>query len=117
MKFLLDVCAGGHLTNWLRNKGFDVKEVREKDKSMTDEDVVEWAVKDNRIIITLDKDFGEIYVAEGKKCSIIRLPDVSVDQRIRLMEVVLKGYFNKLQEEVIITVSEKRIRIRHLDSY
>lgn len=43
MKFLLDVCTGGYLTNWLREKGFDVKEVREvreKDKSMTDEDVV-----------------------------------------------------------------------------
>jgi predicted nuclease of predicted toxin-antitoxin system len=117
MKFLLDVCTGGYLTNWLREKGFDVKEVREKDKSMTDEDVVKWAEKDNRIIITLDKDFGEIYVANGRKLSIIRMPDVSAEQRIKLMELILNRYSNKLQQKVIITVSEKRVRIRELNNY
>lgn len=116
MKLLLDVCVGGRLSNWLRDKGFDVKEVRELNKSMPDEEVVEWALTEDRIILTVDKDFGELSVAKGKKCSIIRLPDVSVDQRILLIELVLQRHFSKLKDNVIVTVSEKRIRIRYLDS-
>ncbi|WP_422857213.1 hypothetical protein [Desulfitibacter alkalitolerans] len=38
--------------------------------------------------MTLDKDFGEIYVANGRKFSIIRMPDVSAEQRIKLMELI-----------------------------
>ncbi len=117
MKFLLDVCAGGGLSNWLRSEGFALEEVSTKDKSMPDNAIIEWAINDNRIIITLDKDFGELFVLQGKMCSIIRLPDVSAEQRIMLMKLVLDKYFGILKNTfVIITVSEKRIRIRYLDS-
>ncbi|MEW5920936.1 MAG: DUF5615 family PIN-like protein [Bacillota bacterium] len=79
--------------------------------------MIEWAIKENRIIITLDKDFGELFVLQGKMCSTIRLPDVSAEQRIKLMKIVLDKYFELLKESfVIITVSEKRIRVRYLDS-
>ncbi len=116
MKFLLDVCAGGRLTNWLRDQGFDVKEVRGKDICMPDESIIDWAVMEKRIIITLDKDFGELFVLQGKTCSIIRLPDVSAEQRLKLMDLTLQKYSQKLENNtVIITISEKRIRIRTLD--
>lgn len=36
MKFLLDVCAGGRLSKWLRSEGFALEEVRAKDKGMPD---------------------------------------------------------------------------------
>ena len=45
------------------------------------------------------------------------MPDVSAEQRIKLMELILNRYSNKLQQKVIITVSEKRVRIRELNNY
>jgi len=38
----------------------DVKSVAELNPSAPDEDVLDWANRENRILITLDKDFGEL---------------------------------------------------------
>ncbi|MGQ9630760.1 MAG: DUF5615 family PIN-like protein [bacterium] len=37
MKFLVDVRAGHSLAEWLRSQGYDVLEVRDRDKKMSDE--------------------------------------------------------------------------------
>ncbi|MBC7294244.1 MAG: DUF5615 family PIN-like protein, partial [Thermoleophilia bacterium] len=66
MKFLLDVCAGGRLRLWLERRGHDVvAEVRRRSPSLGDNDVIAWAWEEERIIITVDKDFGELAVAKG----------------------------------------------------
>lgn len=115
MKFLIDVCTGGSLTKWLINKGYDVKEVKDEDSSMLDEKIIELASNEKRIIITVDKDFGEQFVFyEKKNCSIIRLPDVSPVKRINMIEKVINNYSSQLENRCVITVTDKRIRIRTL---
>lgn len=115
MKFLIDVCAGGRLKAWLIEQGHDVLEVREIDQSMPDSEVLEIASNQNRIIITVDKDFGELlFVKRDKVCSVIRLPDVSFERRAELVDLVLGKYKNQLSGLAIITVSKKKIRIREL---
>ena len=43
------------------------------------------AVSENRILITMDKDFGELIHLHGRPhTGLIRLPDVRIDQRIPL---------------------------------
>lgn len=39
MKFLVDICAGHRLANWLRSQGFEVLEVRDVNKRMLDEKI------------------------------------------------------------------------------
>jgi predicted nuclease of predicted toxin-antitoxin system len=51
MKLLLDVNVGGTVTNWLKSKGYDVSEVKEIDMRMTDKSIMEWALKDKRIVV------------------------------------------------------------------
>ncbi len=85
MKCLLDVCAGGRLGKWLRSLGYDVAEVRNANPSMTDEEVLAWAAREQRIVVTVDKDFGQLAAAEGRLCCvIIRLPDVPFAERKRV---------------------------------
>jgi len=48
MKFLIDVCTGRSLAEWLRSKGYDVVEVRERNCKMSDEEILAWAAKENR---------------------------------------------------------------------
>jgi len=62
VKFLIDVCTGRSLTNWLTSKGYDVKEIRDEDNSIEDEQIINIASAEDRIIITVDKDFGELFV-------------------------------------------------------
>ena len=40
MKFLIDVCAGYSLAEWLRSRGYDVVEVRERNCKMSDEEIL-----------------------------------------------------------------------------
>lgn len=116
MKFLVDVCAGGRLAEWLRNQGYDVCEVRERSPKMSDSEILQWANSEGRIVITVDKDFGTLTIALGQSHNgIIRLPDVPALDRQILMEEVLRKHTKDLEKRAIITVSEKRIRIRQTD--
>jgi len=48
----------------LREKGYDIVSVYELKPGMRDEEVVELAVKEWRIIVTFDKDFGRIALSK-----------------------------------------------------
>ncbi|HMO41702.1 MAG TPA: DUF5615 family PIN-like protein [Saprospiraceae bacterium] len=49
----------------LRAKGYDIYAVAESDSSITDEQVIEKAITEERIILTFDKDFGELIFKKG----------------------------------------------------
>lgn len=113
MKFLVDICTGRRLAIWLREQGHDVCEVNERSAKMEDNEILQWANTEKRIVITVDKDFGTLAVALGQPHhGIIRLPDVPALNRQILMEEVLRRHSKDLENRAIITVSEKRIRIR-----
>ena len=112
MKFLVDLCAGHRLAEWLKQRGHDVVESREKGPTLGDRAILEWAVIENRILVTMDKDFGDFIFLEGKgHCGLIRLPDVPVERRIVLINKVLIDHANDLMGKAVITVRGERIRI------
>ena len=88
MKFLVDRCAGRGLAEWLRGQGHDVLESRERGKDPGDDAILQWAASENRILVTMDKDFGALVFEEQKAHSgLVRLPDVPAERRIELMSV------------------------------
>jgi predicted nuclease of predicted toxin-antitoxin system len=44
----------------LRNEGYDVKAVGDEFQGITDKEVIELAIIEKRLIITFDKDYGEL---------------------------------------------------------
>jgi predicted nuclease of predicted toxin-antitoxin system len=60
MKFLTDVNASGVLAQWLAEMGYDVATVSQQNPKMSDDEILNWAVNENRIIVTTDKDFEEM---------------------------------------------------------
>lgn len=64
MKFLIDRCAGHRLAEWLRQQGHDVLELRERGPDPGDRTLLEWAAADERVLVTMDKDFGEFLFVE-----------------------------------------------------
>jgi predicted nuclease of predicted toxin-antitoxin system len=90
MKFLVDVNASGSLVDGLMNLGHDVIQVVDKDPRMRDEDIRCWAVREQRIIITTDRDFEEMIWREGKEhCGVLRLENLPCVARRALLEDVL----------------------------
>ncbi len=112
MKFLVDRCAGRRLAEWLRSQGHDVLESRERGADPGDNVILEWAVSENRVLVTMDKDFGGLVFEEHKAhCGLVRLPDVPAERRIELMETLLREHLPSLMSAAVITVRGGRVRV------
>ena len=85
MRFLIDRCAGRRLADWLRSRGHDVEESRNRGPDPGDATLLRWAAAEGRILITLDTDFGTLVHSKGLlHAGLIRLPDVPPAVRIAL---------------------------------
>ena len=112
MRFLIDRCAGRLLADWLRNEGHDVVESRKLGPDPGDRVLLAWAATEQRILITIDTDFGElIYLENLSHAGLVRLPDVPARERQLIMQDLLTRYETELQDAAIITVRGGRIRI------
>ena len=60
MKFLANENVAGDAVTALREKGHDVAWIRTDAPGSKDEDVLARAMAEHRILITFDKDFGEL---------------------------------------------------------
>ena len=115
MKFLVDRCVGRRLADWLRKEGYDTVESRERGPDPGDHKLLEWAAAEERILVTIDTDFGErVFVEAVPHCGLIRLPDVPSKKCIELMAHVLERYAKELEAAAIITVRGGRIQISRL---
>lgn len=66
MKLLLDTCVwGGGACRELQSAGHDVIWAGEWSKDPGDDEILERAHREGRILVTLDKDFGELAVFRG----------------------------------------------------
>ena len=84
MKFLVDRCVGRRVSRHLNNQGHDVLDGRDIVADPGDRNLLELAALENRVLITLDKGFGElIYVLHVPHAGLIRLPDVRMAERDR----------------------------------
>jgi hypothetical protein len=78
MRFLADENIPGDAVAEIEAAGHDIVWVRTVAPGSKDEDVLAWAVREERIILTFDKDFGELAWRAGLPASsgivLIRLP-------------------------------------------
>ena len=118
IKILLDQGLPRSAVKILNNKGLDVIHTGDVGLSRaTDRKILEYARKENRIIITLDSDFHTILATENAASpSVIRV------RRERLkgpdFSKLLINIFPKIQDALLdgamVTVTENSIRIRHI---
>ena len=114
MRFLVDRCAGRRLAEWLRDAGHDIIEARLLGPDPGDRALLELAAADNRILVTIDTDFGELIHLHGiPHAGLIRLPDVPAEQRIALLSELIERHGQALEAQAIVTIRGERIRISH----
>ena len=114
MNFLVDGCAGAMLADWLRHNGHSVLEARSLGADPGDRALLELAASSNRILITIDYDFGElIYLHHAAHAGLIRLPDVPALRRIELVAEVINRHRQALEHRAVVTIRGERIRVSH----
>jgi predicted nuclease of predicted toxin-antitoxin system len=69
MNFVADESCGGPVVRALRAAGHDVMAIADVAQGATDEQVLELARKEKRVLITEDHDFGELVYARGHSTS------------------------------------------------
>jgi len=116
MKLLLDTCVWGGAKKTLGSSGHDVVWTGDWAEDPGDEEILAYAQNEGRILVTLDKDFGEIAIVRGKPHSgILRLVNLSANQQGIVCLRVIEAYGQVLQSGAIITVEPGRIRVRPPD--
>ncbi len=113
-QFIVDECTGRSVVHYLRENGFDVIGVTEVMPQATDSDILQRAVDENRIVITNDKDFGDmVYRDRREHCGVIllRLSDDRAAQKVRVLAAVLSEHADKISQHFVV-VTEDTIRIR-----
>jgi len=114
---LLDACIGRLAVDQLRNQGVDVAWVGADDPSASDEQVLARANAEDRVLVTLDKDFGELAVVRGlPHCGIVRLLGFSTGQQASATLGVLQAHAEALRDRGLVTASPTRARVRRPDA-
>ncbi|RJP37998.1 MAG: toxin-antitoxin system, toxin component, PIN family protein [Phycisphaerales bacterium] len=97
----------------MREGGHDATWIGELAEDPGDDEVLAMAVREGRILVTLDKDFGEMTVVrELPHCGIVRLVNISVRRQAAAILGVLQTYADSLGQGAIVTVEPGRVRLR-----
>ena len=115
MKFLIDVGVGKKVENWLRENGYDILAVRDIDAHAKDSKILQLAFEQKRMIITMDKDFGELVFNSGKQHAgvlILRLEDADADTKVGVIKNILLNYSDHLKSSFCV-YQDGKLRIRN----
>ncbi|OHD78707.1 MAG: toxin-antitoxin system, toxin component, PIN family protein [Spirochaetes bacterium RIFOXYC1_FULL_54_7] len=113
MKLLLDSCVWRGNRQTLADNGHDVSWVGDWESDPGDEEVLRRAEAEKRILVTLDKDFGELAIVHSQPhAGIIRLVGIPARLQATTCQAVTEKYKTELQQNAIITVTDTRVRIR-----
>lgn len=114
MKFLLDENVEHRLALFLTEQGHDCASIaHDYPGALADDDVLEIARRDRRILITNDLDFGELAVRWGTRhfgIVLFRLPAGDVAAKTAALTELLAIHSEQMRQFFVIDSSGVRIR-------
>ena len=115
---LLDQGLPAFAAELLRKRGCDAVHVREiAMRDATDREILARAAAEDRICVTLDKDFHEALArsqAAFPSVILLRWQNLRAAGAADVIEATLRRYDAELRSGVAITVSERAARVRRL---
>jgi len=114
MRFLADESVERKVVEKLREEGFEVISIADIVAGLPDEAVLALARQKQAVLITADKDFGELVYRRGalhEGVVLIRLGDLPSEQKAEIVCQVVKCYGSALKNAFAV-ISETGVRIR-----
>ena len=99
MRFLVDFNVGRTVADYLRQAGHDTVFVGDADPCMSDVEILLWAVREHRIVVTMDTDFGELVYHSGYPHSgvlLLRMPGARREMKIHIVGWILEHHASDL---------------------
>ncbi len=112
MKWLIDENIPSAVVEFLKNLETDVKTIDELVKTRVDDlEIAELAEKENRVLLTLDLDFGYIYYFEKRGLMNIVITRVKPATPENIIKLLMRFFDSKIEPNGLVVVSEKKIRV------
>jgi predicted nuclease of predicted toxin-antitoxin system len=116
VRWLADECIAAALVAWLRGAGHDVFYVGEAAAGISDAEVILLAMNENRLLLTDDKDFGDLIFRGRSSVSGAVLMRIDPDKG-KLKKMRLAAAIERYGEELFgryTVIEEGRFRSRQL---
>lgn len=116
-KFLADESVDFRIVTNLREDGYEVEAVIEMDPGISDDQVLEIANDLEAILLTEDKDFGDLTYRLNKPNQgiiLIRMSGDPIEEKMNKIIQVLEEYLDQLSDSFTV-ISKDKVRIRKKD--
>ncbi len=116
MKLLADACCPRVVVEAMRGIGLDVRYATEMDARTSDTDLLELANAEDRIIVTEDFDFGDLFFRDrlpSKGAIIVFLPEFAPSTRANRLISVMQSPGLEFNDKLTI-IEQRRVRQRAL---
>jgi len=105
LRFLIDIGVGIKVEHWLKDNGYDMRSMRDIDPKAADVDILKIAVAESRMIVTMDKDFGELVYKSREPHTgvlILRLENATGGEKAEVVKTILHEHQDKLNERFCV---------------
>jgi len=110
IKFLADVNIEKAIVECLQNHGFDVKWIPDYNCEMNDADLLAMANHEKRILVTNDKDFGELVFLRKQNAFgiiLLRVKGQNMGEKMALLEKLILNHKKKIPNHFILISKNK----------
>ncbi len=110
MKFLADVNIEKPIIDFFRNQGSDIKWVSDFSPKMDDENLIKLARTEKRILLTNDKDFGELVFLQKRLTHgiiLVRVKGQETGLKVKLIKRLMEEYAEKLSGHFVVITKDK----------
>ncbi|MEW6028742.1 MAG: DUF5615 family PIN-like protein [Chloroflexota bacterium] len=116
MKILADESVDGGVVQRLRRDGHDVAYVAEMSPGIMDEEVLTLAADESTLLLTADKDFGELIFRQGyvkRGIVLYRLAGLSAQEKAEIISLTISAHGSELLSAFSV-ITEKAVRVRRV---
>ncbi|MBJ6108631.1 DUF5615 family PIN-like protein [Hymenobacter sp. BT523] len=113
MRFVIDAGVGTSVEKLLRELGHETTAVRDLNPHMPDVEVLALAARKTAIVVTMDKDFGDLIFKEMRPhhgVLLLRLEEATGPERATVVRLILEQHAEELPGRFAVFQNE-RLRI------
>jgi predicted nuclease of predicted toxin-antitoxin system len=110
IKFVADVNIEKAIIDHLTENKYDVKWIPDYDCEILDEELLNLANTEKRILITNDKDFGELTFLQKRISTgiiLLRIRGQKAQDKVKLLDKLLQKYSDKLPGHFVVITKNK----------
>lgn len=114
LRFVLDVGVGRTVESYLKEAGYVIFSILDEDPTMSDSDILDIAEREFAMVVTMDKDFGELVFRDKRRHNgilLLRLEDETSTGKLEAMRFIIEQHEKEI-EGCFCVFQHGRLRIR-----